>query len=113
MDVFVLSSRHEGLSIALVEAMALGRPVVVTRVGGLPEVVDDGQEGLLVPPGDPAALAAGIAALLGDGDLRRRMGEAARRRARGLDVRHAVRRTEELYAELVADRPPIPAGRRG
>jgi glycosyltransferase involved in cell wall biosynthesis len=113
MDVFVLSSHHEGLSIALVEAMALGRPVVVTRVGGLPEVVDDGQEGLLVPPGDPAALAAGIAALLGDGDLRRRMGEAARRRARGLDVRHAVRRTEELYAELVADRPPIPAGRRG
>jgi glycosyltransferase involved in cell wall biosynthesis len=113
MDVFVLSSHHEGLSIALVEAMALGRPVVVTRVGGLPEVVDDGQEGLLVPPGDPAALAAGIAALLGDGDLRRRMGEAARRRARGLDVRHAVRRTEELYAELVADRPPIPAGRGG
>ena len=66
LDVFTLSSTYEGLPIALIEAMALGRPAVVTRVGGVPEVLHDGAQGLLVPPRDPAALADGLLRLLGD-----------------------------------------------
>jgi glycogen synthase len=64
LDVFTLSSTYEGLPIALIEAMALGRPAVVTRVGGVPEVLADGDQGLLVPPRDPAALADGLLRLL-------------------------------------------------
>jgi glycosyltransferase involved in cell wall biosynthesis len=99
-DLFVLSSLYEGLSIALVEAMALSRPVVVTRVGGLPEVVEDGRQGILVEPADPQALAAGIVTLLGDPDRREEMGRAGRRRAADLDVRKAIRRAERVYEEL-------------
>jgi glycosyltransferase involved in cell wall biosynthesis len=101
-DVFTLSSTYEGLPIALIEAMALGRPAVVTRVGGTPEVVADGAQGLLVPPRDPAALADGLLRLLGDPKLRARMGAAARARALDFDIRKAVRRMEQVYADLLA-----------
>jgi len=101
IDVFALSSVHEGLSIALMEAMALGKPPVVTRVGGLPELVEDRRQGLLVPPADPPALAAGILAVLQDPDLRSRMGEAARRRAAEFDIRTAVGRMEQVYQQLL------------
>jgi glycosyltransferase involved in cell wall biosynthesis len=101
-DVFTLSSTFEGLPIALLEAMALGRPAVVTRVGGVPEVVTDGAQGLLVPPRDPAALAEGLRCLLGDPQLRARMGTAARARALDFDIRKAVRRVEQVYAGLLA-----------
>ena len=100
LDVFVLSSSFEGLPIALLEAMALGTPSVVTGVGGVPEVVRDGREAVVVPPRDPRALASGIVAVLQDDDLRRRLGVAARERARVFDIRSAVRRTEEIYAEV-------------
>jgi glycosyltransferase involved in cell wall biosynthesis len=100
-DVFALSSTYEGLPIALIEAMALGRPAVVTRVGGTPEVVTDGAYGLLVPPRDPAALAAALLRLLGDPGLRAAMGTAARARALDFDIRTAVRRMEQVYAELL------------
>jgi glycosyltransferase involved in cell wall biosynthesis len=102
VDVFALSSLHEGLSIALIEAMALGKPPVVTRVGGLDELVEHGRNGLLVPPADPSALAAGIVTVLQDHALRDRLGRAARRRAASFDIRTAVRRMEEVYAELLA-----------
>lgn len=100
-DLFALSSTYEGLPIALIEAMALGRPAVVTGVGGTPEVVTDGQQGVLVPPRDPDALAEGLLRLLGDDALRARMGAAARERAFDFDIRKAVRRTEQVYAELL------------
>ena len=103
MDVFVLASLQEGLSIALIEAMALGRPTVVTRVGGLPEVVEDGVEGLVVPPEDSQALAQAIWALLADESRRRHMGERARRRAVEFDIRKAVRRIEQVYDDLVSE----------
>ena len=74
-------SRREGVGLAAREAMAHGRPVVATAVGGLPEAVRDGETGLLVPPRDPAALRAGIERLLGDSELRARLGTAARRYA--------------------------------
>jgi glycosyltransferase involved in cell wall biosynthesis len=99
-DVFVLPSIHEGLPIALVEAMALGRPVVATRVGGLPEVVRDGTEGFLVPSGDPVALADAIVTILGSHSLREQMGRAGRRRAKEFDIERPVHRIETVYEEL-------------
>ncbi len=100
-DVFVLPSDHEGLPLSLLEAMALGKPSVVTGVGGVPEVVRNG-EAIVVPPRDPEALTEGIATLLRDPSLRMRIGEAARRRAEDFDIRKAARRMEEVYQELLS-----------
>jgi glycosyltransferase involved in cell wall biosynthesis len=80
-DVFVLPSRGEHFGRVLVEAMALGKPVVATDAGGVPEIVRDGETGLLAPPADPAALAAAVARLVEDAAQRARLGEAGRRRA--------------------------------
>jgi glycosyltransferase involved in cell wall biosynthesis len=101
-DVFALASLHEGLPIALVEAMALGKPSVATRVGGVPEVVEDGRQGFLVAPADPDALAGRIVQLLSDAPLRSRMGAEARTRSAHFDLRRAVRRIEHVYAEVLA-----------
>jgi glycosyltransferase involved in cell wall biosynthesis len=78
LDVFVLSSVSEGLSIATLEAMAAGKPVVVTRSGGPQEIVEDGRTGFLVPPADPAALAARICELLDNPNLAATLGRNAR-----------------------------------
>ncbi|HYF93310.1 MAG TPA: glycosyltransferase family 4 protein [Symbiobacteriaceae bacterium] len=100
--VFVLSSRSEGLGLVVVEAMAAGRPVVATRVGGVPEVVVDGVTGLLVPPEDPGALAGAVRRLLSDPDLAARMGEAGRRRAREVfSASRTAELTAALYEELI------------
>lgn len=82
--VVVCPSRREGFGLACAEAMAHGRPVVASAVGGLRELVVDGETGLLVPPGDPKTLRAAIDQLLADRDLRRRLGEAGRRRIAAL-----------------------------
>jgi glycosyltransferase involved in cell wall biosynthesis len=76
----VVPSRSESFGIAALEAMAVGKPVVATRVGGIPEVVVDGQTGLLVPPEDEEALCAAMHRLLGDRDLQLRLGRAGRLR---------------------------------
>ena len=81
-DLLVIPSYTEGLPNVALEAGAAGVPVVATAVGGNPEVVADGETGLIVPPGRPDDLAAGIVALLRDDGVRRRMGDAARRRMR-------------------------------
>lgn len=78
----MLPSRHEPFGIVNLEAMAAGKAVLATRVGGVPEVVVDGETGILVPPGDPEALAEGIRRLAGDPALRERLGAAGRERAR-------------------------------
>jgi glycosyltransferase involved in cell wall biosynthesis len=79
-DVFALSTRSEGLPLSILEAMAAGLPVVASNVGGVAELVVQGETGMLVPPGDPGALAETIEGLLGDQPLARRLGEAARMR---------------------------------
>jgi glycosyltransferase involved in cell wall biosynthesis len=76
LDLFVLSSKLEGMGTSIMDAMASRLPVVATRVGGIPEVVADGRTGLLVPPEDPEALAAAILRLYQDRALARRLGEA-------------------------------------
>jgi glycosyltransferase involved in cell wall biosynthesis len=100
-DAFVLASDHEGLPLSLLEAMALGTPAEVTRVGGIPEVVRDG-EAIVVPPRAVDALADGLLSVLGDASLGRSLADAGRRRARDFDIRNAVRRMEEVYEELLA-----------
>jgi glycosyltransferase involved in cell wall biosynthesis len=102
-DVFILSSVLEGMSNSLLEAMAAGRPVVATRVGGNPEVVVEGETGFLVPPKDPRALADAVLRLLRDRELAHRFGEAARRRVESqFSLEQMVHRMEDLYDDLLA-----------
>jgi glycosyltransferase involved in cell wall biosynthesis len=102
-DVFVLSSVLEGMSNSLLEAMAAGRPVVATRVGGNPEVVVEGETGFLVPPRDARALADAVLRLLRDRELAHRFGQAARRRVESqFTLEQMVQRMEDLYADLLA-----------
>jgi len=103
--VAVLPSVTEGLSNTLLESMAAGLPVVATRVGGAPEVVMDGVNGILVPPRDAPALARAISKLVEDRAEARRLGEAARRRiAEQFSIEETVRQTERLYRELLDGR---------
>jgi len=104
-DIFVLSSINEGMGRVLVEAMAVGLPVVATRVGGVPAVVVDGETGIIVPSRDPGALADAIIKLLKDEDLRQRMGDAGRKRVDpDFSVETMVRRIEGIYEELIAEK---------
>lgn len=103
-DVFVLTSRTEGLGTSVLDAMAAGVPVVSTAAGGIPEMVDHERTGLLVPPGDAAALAGAIERVLDDSALGRRLAAAARVRVRDFDVERTIERTEELYRRLLAER---------
>jgi glycosyltransferase involved in cell wall biosynthesis len=97
-DLFVLPSLFEGLPISLLEAMAAERPVIATAIGGTDEVVIDGQSGLLVPPGEPAAMASAIRRLLEDPALRARLAAAGRARVTSeFSAPQMVRRVTELY----------------
>jgi glycosyltransferase involved in cell wall biosynthesis len=105
LDVFVQPSLHEGMPNTVLEAMTAGLPVVATAVGGTPEVVVDGITGLLVPPCDPDGLAQAINALLGDPDLRRKMGRAGKERvARYFTVERMVEQTQRLYEQLLTEK---------
>jgi glycosyltransferase involved in cell wall biosynthesis len=105
LDVVVLSSfTIECFPYAILEAMAMGVPAVCTAVGGLPEMIDDGVTGRLVPPKDPAALASGIVDVIADRDRARALGAAARRRLEELfTLRRAAERTQEVIGEAVAE----------
>ncbi len=105
LDVAACSSDYEGMPLAVLEYMDAGLPVVSTAVGGVPDVVVDGETGLLVPRRDDAALAAALSALLGDRERARRLGEAGRVRRRSeFDLDTMVRRLEALYTELLRAR---------
>jgi glycosyltransferase involved in cell wall biosynthesis len=103
-DVFVLASHHEGLPVAVMEAAALGLPVVATAVGGLPEAVLHDETGLLVAPHRPVALAAAIEALASDPGRRAALGNEARARAGRFDAARAVAHLESGYRRLAAGR---------
>jgi glycosyltransferase involved in cell wall biosynthesis len=101
-DLFVLPSLYEGFPLAIQEAMAAGRPVIASAVGGVPEAVRDGVTGLLVPPSDPAALADAIRRLLADPALAQRMGAAGRVRAeQEFSYEAMVQRTTRIYDDVL------------
>jgi len=119
LDLFVEPALWEGLGLTLLRATAAGRPVVATRVGALPELVLDGRTGILVPPGDPPALAAACASLLRDGARAGRLAAAARQRAAtSFRIELLVQDTADLYrgclarARLASERSGA-AARRG
>ena len=105
LDLLVMPSLHEGLPYVLLEAMSLRVPIIASRVGGLREVLDDGN-GMLVPPNDPSALAAAIERLYGDRELRARFAarahETVRRRFAARDM---VRQYRDVYRQLLAPAP--------
>jgi glycosyltransferase involved in cell wall biosynthesis len=104
-DLFVMSSVTEGLGTALLDAMACGTAIVATRTGGIPEVVEDGATGRLVPPRDHAAMAQAILALLRDDEQRRRMGEAGLARVQTrFSVERMVAETAAVYARVAGRR---------
>ena len=110
--VFVLPSHAEGLPMSLLEAMAHGVPVVATAVGGIPEAVRDGLEGVLVAPRDAAALASAVLGLLADPDARMRMGAAARERVRSeFSSTRMIVTLEDLYEKLAASEARRPGTR--
>ncbi|MDT7041804.1 glycosyltransferase family 4 protein [Candidatus Nitronereus thalassa] len=104
-DVFVLPSILEGFGIVLLEAMAMSKPIVATRVGGVPEVIDHGVTGLLVPPRDPKALGAAILEIVKDEQVRAKFGMAAREIVTEKFTREAAMgRIQDLYLGVLKER---------
>jgi glycosyltransferase involved in cell wall biosynthesis len=109
MDVYVHPALMEGFGIAVIEAMALRKPVVATMTGGLPEIVQDGETGLLVPPGDPDALAKVVLLLLRDSAHRMALGEAGRIRvAAHFTIEAMMDRLTSGYGALLGPAAPAP-----
>jgi glycosyltransferase involved in cell wall biosynthesis len=103
LDVFVLSSTSEGMPLAILEAMAARKAIVATRCGGIPEVLEDGHSGLLVPPSDPGGLARAIEALLSDRSRALRMARHAESRLRSeFTLGGMIERYENLYLSELA-----------
>ncbi len=102
MDVFTLPSLNEGMGRVLVMAMALGKPIVASSVGGVPELIGRGEAGILVPPSDPAALAEAICQLLENPARARALGEAGRRRAPRYSADAMIAALAKLYQEVMA-----------
>jgi glycosyltransferase involved in cell wall biosynthesis len=107
LTLLVHPALMEGLGVSLLQASAAGVPIVASRVGGIPEAVEDGVTGLLVPPGDPLALREAIGRLLADSALRRRFGEAgAQRIRRAFSVDTMVAGNLDLYRDLLSVAAP-------
>ena len=104
MDVVAVPSVSEGTPLVVLEAMAAGVPVVASAVGGIPDQIRPGREGILVPPGDPGALADALTKVLRDPELARRVGEAGRQRASTkFSHENMVRKVEGIYRDALAD----------
>jgi glycosyltransferase involved in cell wall biosynthesis len=110
-DVFVMPSLWEGLPMAVLEAMVAGKAIIATAIAGIPEAIVDGSEGILVPPGDAATLAAALRLLLADPGRRSALGEAAATRAkRDFTVTVMAEKYESLYADAYNKRQRMPTG---
>ena len=101
-DVLAMPSRYEELGTALLEGMQAGLPIVASATGGIPQVIEHGRTGLLVPPGDPEALAAALMRILRDRTLAARLGDAASREAAKYDWSHLARRVLRVYERVLA-----------
>jgi glycosyltransferase involved in cell wall biosynthesis len=108
-DVFALPSRAEGVPMALLEAMANGLPSITTPVGGIPDVFRDGQEGVLVTPGNIEQIRSAMAHMITQGDARLAAGRAARERARQFDVHMYARRLADIYQRIAPVAAPMMA----
>lgn len=102
LDVLWHPAKSEGLGTSVIDAMALGIPPIAFAVGGLPEVIEDGKSGLLIPPADVQAFMRGAAELITNDSLRARLGEGARIRAREFSVKRMIERTAEVYHRVIA-----------
>jgi glycosyltransferase involved in cell wall biosynthesis len=116
-DVFVLPSLYEGSSLAVLEAMAAGIPIVSSAIGGTDELIEDGRSGLLVAPGDAAGLAAALRRVLGEPELQQGLAAGARERVEaGLTREQMASRVTGIYRELLGEPPnaaqPLPEARR-
>jgi len=100
LDIFVLPSLNEGMGRVLVEAMAAGKPIVASKVGGIPDLVKDGQNGFLVKPGDSNSLSFAIKKLLDDKKMQEEMGKKGRAMAGNYSVKKMVEKIDALYASL-------------
>lgn len=103
IDIFALPSLYEGLGVAVLEAMAAGKPIVASEVGGIPELIDHGATGLLVPAGEPEALAKALAGLVREPERAERLGAAARKKvAEEFSIEQMARKNEAFYYELLS-----------
>jgi glycosyltransferase involved in cell wall biosynthesis len=103
-DAFVLASHHEGLPVALMEATSVGLPIVASRVGGIPQALEEGVDALLVPPGEPDLLAQAMTRLAGDPELADRLGQRAKTRSAMFDIAEANRAVGDIYLQVTGSR---------
>ena len=106
-DIFVLPSLNEGMGRVLVEAMAAGKPIVASNVGGIPDLVEHDYNGLLVPPGDEKALAASIKQLINDPEKAKMMGQRGRESCHQFSVEAMVDKIDNLYQDLIKIHHPL------
>lgn len=100
-DILTVSSLHEGFGRVLVEAMATGLPVIAFKTGGIPEVLEDGKQGFLIPPGEHSEMVSAVRRLLEDADLRLKMGETGYARARIFSLDKHIEKIYQLYGQLL------------
>jgi glycosyltransferase involved in cell wall biosynthesis len=100
-DAFVLASRHEGLPVALMEATSVGLPIVAPCIGGVPEMLEDEIDAILVPPGDAHLLADAMKRMASDPQLRERLGSRARLKSSSFDISAANRAVGDIYLQVV------------
>ncbi len=100
-DVFVLASRKEGLGTSILDAQSVGLPVIATRTGGIPEIIDNEKNGLLIEPRNPPELASAISTLLSDSQKRELLGRAAQKSVREFDINKTIERNILLYKTLL------------
>lgn len=104
-DIFVLPSLSEGMPLVVLEAMSMGLPVVSTRVGAVPDLIEDGRSGILVPPGDPDAIATAVERL-GNAPLREKLGQEARQSVSPMGIESTTALLVSCYHRLVRKDSP-------